>query len=380
MSDLSGSFRNQMNSVAGDIQRQASIGWTGKGQAPSRSAAIAWAISRGVPKAEAERLIRRDGSRRELADDARRAVSMIAALKGGGRRISEAPPAAAPTAGAPARDVNNDGRIDAGDITASATGGTIDEYLGGFPAESGGSGRGAPLWPFDTSMLTPEESAALTVESTGTIGPSGMPWQKSGGRTPPLYFEADLVAPVRWSAERRADLQRLMHELGLYGDQKIRLGSWTSADQKAFATVLEQSNMGGTRYVETLARWRKNGLPEDIAAALADEKAQGPKRPTIQVANPLDIRQTAEAVSQRLTGEVDRGFAQSTVGPYQSADAAAQGAVYNDQDAGGGGRTTQAPSIEAFAEDRLRREKPIEVDGYQFLGQFQNFLSMIGAS
>jgi hypothetical protein len=132
--------------------------------------------------------------------------------------------------------------------------------------------------------------------------------------------------------------------------------------------------MEGRTWADQLAYWKI--VPP--TALLAKIKG-GQNKPTIQVSNPVDIRTTAEKVSQGLTGRVDRGFAEGAVAGYQGQEVAAQQGAIADQQAGGGGTVTQAPSMQGYLEDKLRREQPLEVDGYSFLNAFQTLQQMMGA-
>lgn len=381
--------------------------WDGKGDPPSLKAAIDWLKGQGLTTQQATTLIptgpgslRRVGAaarkavkganteHRGLAEGLLRGVSQVPdeldrllpgnmpAPGGGGKKK---PSSKRTTSKAAAiTDANGDGSL-ADDVASAAAGGGNDDLaslIAGGPGDAAVDPRGAALWPYKASE---ETLANLTVENNSygspTWGRRSVNRKKHGGRIGARYYEGDTLSPLTWSAESRADLQRVLHGLGLYGDKKIRLGSWTSDDQAVFAEVLAYSNTGGTRWQETLAGWKQAGIPPELQDEL---KSGQPARPTVQVTNPIDIRNAAQTVSQQLTGAVDRGFVEGAVAPYQGLETAAQSGVYGDQEGGGGGTVTQAPSLGAFAEDKLRREKPLEVDGYQFLGQFEQFLSMLG--
>lgn len=387
--------------------------WDGKGDPPSLKAAIAWLKSHGLTTQQATSLVPTGpGSLRRVGQAARKAVSGAnKEHKGLGegllRGISQVPdeldrllPGSMPSPGGGSRkapkkgsnkkpaasitDANGDGSL-ADDMLAAATEGGDENIAALLAAGPGGAvvdSRGAPLWPYKGGE---ETLGAITVENRSKGPAKSSHWgsnltkQGSFGRPDRVgarYFEADTVSPLRWSAEDRANLQRVMHGLGMYGDKKVRLGSWTATDQAAFAEVLAHSNTSGTRWHETLAGWKQTGLPPELQEELTSGQ---PARPTIQVTNPVDIRSAAKTVSQEMTGAVDRGFVEGAVAPYQGLETAAQSGVYGDQEGGGGGTVTQAPSMGGYMEDKLRREKPLEVDGYQFLGQFEQFLSMLGA-
>lgn len=401
--------------------------WDGRGTPPSRSAAVQWLVDEhDFTSDEAEDAIGKGASRTVLGSRARTAANQREARRNGGfkmpsidatkipsggdllRAVGGIPDAldrllpgdmpspqrmsggsrrttsqSSPREGTTTLDADGDGAITAADLEAAGGSGAFGEDIfGDIPFPGQGTTRGAPLWPYDVSGLSDDELGGITVDNKSftdsllqTIHKQITGQDLPIGRVNARYYAKDALAPLRWSAEQRADLQRLMHGLGLYGDKQIRLGTWTAQDQDVFTAVLEYSNVGGTRWAETLSGWRKAGLPPELADKI---KQAQPKRPTIQVTNPMDIRQAAVDVSRELTGEVDRGFAEGSVGGYQGQEIAAQQGVYGDQEAGGGGTVTAAPSMGAYLEDKLRRENPIEVDGYQFLGQFQNFLSMMG--
>lgn len=411
--------------AAEEKKKAAKKKWDGRGKAPSKAAAVAWAIANGASEKEAKRLIRSGPS---TGDDARAVVDIatdgvpgpapvggqsipgsqeVADLpgrkavtkpsgKGGKTTPDRTPTSPTPTAGGQV-DVNNDGVVDDKDAEQAA-------YLAsqGFtyrpPGGEALEASNTVLWPTDLSGLSPEEQQAISVQNRSPFADRATP-QRGGGlmdggslgavpRGPsqvgPRYFAADAVnMPTRWSQERKVEMQRLFQAVGLYGDKQPRTGEWGEAEDGMFKELLAYANRDGRKYWEQLAEWRQRP-PAELIAKL---KAAQPKKPTISVtlANPLDIRARAETVQQQLMGRVTPGFAEGVVDPYQQVDAAAQratqAAVIADQEAGGGGttQTTQAPTVDAFTEEQLRKEHPIEVDGYQFLGQFQSFMQMIGA-
>lgn len=366
-------FGGQIDAAERTVDRAVSGKWNGRGNPPSKAAAVEWARSMGVEKADAERLIT-GSSQAAIGKSAR---DLVAAKKSTPKADPKKPTEASTKASAV--DANGDGQI-SDDLAAQGDAAGIDIFAD-LPAPGGGDTRGAPLWPFDANE---EALAGLTVENRSIVDSidAGVRNAKSAGlaharrpeRVGARYFEADTLAPLRWSQEQRADLQRLMQQIGLYGDKKIRLGSWGAEDQAIFAEVLAASNVEGTRWVETLAGWRRNP-PADLI-----DKIQGsqPKRPTIQVTNPVDIRQTALDTSRQMIGREADTFAQGLVGQYQGVEAAAQQAGIADQAAGGGGTVTDAPSLGNFAKEQLQRTAPAEVDAYKFLGNFNALMQRLG--
>lgn len=408
--------------------------WDGKGKPPSRKAAIEWvAKETGVTVAQATDAMPKSGTLTFAGDKARQIVVVTkgAADKGGGgfadgitSAIDRAMDKGVNVRGLPSpfgtdlpgldrngggggkptpgrqndpagtADLDGDGTITADEQTVADAAGGDNIDLGDMPTGAGDT-RGAPLWPYQGS---PEQLAGLQVKEGGkdatvkasmaaryskmtdaqltAMGLDPEAVRGYHGKIGARYYEQDTLEPLKWSAEQRADLQRVMYSVGVYGNAKVKLGSWSAKDQAVYAELLSAANVEGLTWHEMLARWKAHP-PEDL---LEQINSEGPKRPAISVTNALDIQQTAQGVSQSLTGEVDPGFSASTVSPYQGMEAAYQNSAYDMGQAGTGGTVQQAPSVGAYVEDRLRRENPIEVDGYQFLTQFQSLLGMLGAS
>jgi hypothetical protein len=332
--------------------------WDGKGSPDSRGDAIEYLLKAGFTQREAELALPKNGGKSVLGTRARKAIEVKASeeedrLKEEGIDPKTGDPIeATPDADANlvTPDIDNDGTITPEEAEASVmaadAGVPLDEFLAGGPgALAAANPRGAALWPYEGD---PEQLAELRVDNNTRVenlsrGPNlgppekpmsdtqrmylertqGMMDQQGPRTTKARYYERDGLLPLRWSEEQRADLQRLMQNLGLYGESKTRLGTWGAGDQSVFSEVLAQANVAGVTWLELLSGWNRNGLPEDLKAKLDADK---PKRPTIQLTNPLDIQQGARDVSQSLIGEVDRNF----------------------------------------------------VDGYSFLGAFEQFMSMLG--
>lgn len=264
-------------------------------------------------------------------------------------------------------DTNKDGRISETEAAAAEGDDDLLGSLGLPPLDATLSSKGSPLWPYEVGADT---VTGLEVENRATSRFFPGASKKVGAR----YYEADTLEPLRWSPEQRAQMQRSLWQIGLYGDKKVRLGSWSSDDQKAFAMLLTQANVDGREWFEQLAEWKRRP-PTELLSTLAGE---GKAKPTLQVSNPIDIRTAAEKVSEGLIGRRDRTFVEGAVPALQAQEIGAQRAEIAEAEAGGGGTITAAPGGEAFLADKLRREKPVEVDGYAFLGGFETFLDMIG--
>lgn len=270
-------------------------------------------------------------------------------------------------------DKNKNGRIDPEERGASSdTASSFFEMegipdIGALPAN-----RGAALLPYhvsDSSVL-----GGLTFEDQ-SIGGSVLQAAGVGGpqRVGVRYYEQDGLMPVSWTREERARLQRAMFNIGLYGNDKVQLGSWSARDQAVFAALLTYANVEGRIWQEQLAHWQRRPpteLLEQIAAAQ-------PKKPTIRVTNPLDIRLAAGNVAADAVGGGVPDFVAAAAPGYQAQERLAQQGVVADQEMGGGGTVTDAPSMESYLLDKLRREKPIDVAGHSFVKAFDVFAQMM---
>lgn len=269
-------------------------------------------------------------------------------------------------------DTNKDGKISAQEAAAGGGGLSVDA-LGVAPIGPGNN-RGAPLLPY--KIPTGSDPTQLSFQDNSAVGQAvaagtGQPL----GRTPPRYYESDALAPIQWSPELRAQLQRSMYQIGLYGNDKVTLGSWGSEDQGAFAELLKQANVEGRAWFEQLAAWRA-APPVDLLDKI--KAASGPPLHTMTVTNPIDIQAQARATSRQLLGKEDPNFVASSVDPVQQQEIAQQQAQMNDQAAGGGGVVATPAAPANVLEDKLRREQPLAVDGHSFVNQFSQFLHMLG--
>ena len=352
--------------------------WDGRGNPPSHEAAVQWLIANGYPEDRARKLPRLgagyEKSRGQSKGDYWRNV-LETYQKSPQRRTdyqrqldTERTRGRARTA-----DLDRDGTVDEAEA-AIAVGegndvmpGSIEDIIASGPGASA-TDRGAPLLPGGLGGLA---GGDFTVENRSHRWGS---FETGTERVGPRYHEADILEPMKWSEERRANLQREMLALGLYGDRRVRLGTWTEADQILYGELLTAANVEGRTWYDQLKQW-KRVPPVDL---LDKVNGGGIQKQTIQITNPVDIRAAGEQVSRSLIGRVDRGFAESAVSGYQAQEIAGQGAVSADQQAGGGGTVTREPSLEAYLQDRMRREQPLEVDGHSFVKTFESFIDMLG--
>jgi hypothetical protein len=228
------------------------------------------------------------------------------------------------------------------------------EAEGGLPADFlANGGKGLALLPYDAS---PEALEGWTVKD----------WNTSK-QVPVRYYERDAVQePNKWSSEKLVQMQAALYQLGLYGPNgRYTVGTWDLADQKAYTKLLMAANISGRTAREQLDEWHIR--PPDLATVLGDQKG------SVHLTNPADIRKSARDVSKNLLGKVDRSFVEAAPAAYQGEQLAAGEATL-----GGASVVTDEGSMVGSLEERLRREKPIEVDGHSFVNQYQNFIKLLG--
>lgn len=249
---------------------------------------------------------------------------------------------------------------------ASAPKGKTKTDANGLPSLedfTGTSSHGQPLLPYTAGA---DVLAGVKVRDAHT-----------GKMRAPRYHELGTLLPVTegWSPEKTAALQQQMLTIGLYGTNKTRLGTWGSADQEAMAALLTEANVTGRTRTEQLHEWMIHPpTPEELGIALGKEK----KPATLRLTNPADVRASAETVSQQLLGHIDTGIVNSAASGYNALESSAQTAANDVANSDTGGSSYDAPTPAAYLEDKIRREKPLEVGAHQFLSTWNNFLSLLG--
>lgn len=379
-------FDNHEPDTKAERRRKLAAKWDGRGKPPSREVAVAWLVEKGgyhsVPAAE--RVVGRSGTLTEVGRRVRGAAGQRSTetetWRDEWRR--EHPEAAAAKPGQPTPQQIKQAAAEGPDA--------LDALLGSeVGAPTAEDTRGAPLWRYEGD---PEALAKLTVRDTSSTGINqlrGPNWRGERealrpdhpSRVGARYFEQDTLEPLKWSAEQRADLQRVLNGIGLYGKKaKIRLGNWTAKDQAVYAELLASANEEGLTWLEMLNKWKRQP-PEDILAEInGSGSGEGERAPlVVQHTNPIDVQETARDVSHTLIGRDDRGFIAGTPAGYNQLETSAQTAAYNASDPeGGGGTVVDAPSPTAFAADQLRRTHGTEVDSYSTLGAFNEVLRQLG--
>lgn len=264
------------------------------------------------------------------------------------------------------RDTNKDGKVSA---TEKAVAAQVSGTAGDVNLPAGGDGD-----------LQAQIAAVLAAAAKGGASDRGEVLLPYEGVDPNLYEDfdnpgrkglgayraRDALAPGRksWSPEKLAAMQRTFASLGLYGGKTVVTGTYDGLTQAIFTKLLKDANVSGRTWTQQLSEWQIR--PPKVA----DEG----KAPNV-VSNPIDIRKTAGSVVTNLVGggEEYRGFVNDAVAPVQ----ANQLAYGQGMDGTNGGTVTQAPDMEAFLEDKMRREHPIDVAGNSFLSVFDKFANFI---
>lgn len=382
--------------------------WDGKGEPPGktvaakRAAATAWMISQGVPREVAEhwhslgggfkgswgdhyrakvRRFKEDPAyRQELIDNAPSASEQSELDEANAERKSRESFERA--------DKNRDGKVTKAeaeververdsDAAVASTPDEFERYFGEGPQAA--QDRGLPLLPFEGTI--PEDFSVENRSKTNwlleTAKNRGAGDASSAGkdRVGIRYFDTDTLVPLKWSEERRAELQRALYDLGLYGNEKIRLGVWGARDQAAFAEILQAANVEGRTWADQLTHWQRVpplDLIEEISGSM------GRTRPTIRLTNPVDIRRSARDTAARSMGFSDPEFTASAVADYQAMERAEQQRIINDQEAGGGGEVANAPSLDAYMQERFERERPVQTVAGRVLGGLNLIAQRLG--
>lgn len=381
----------------------ASRPWDGKGNPPSQAAAIEWAVSNGVPRTTAQSQVvgKTNG---ELGAAARAAVHTysgrqtaphgllddLAGLLFEGdtgkldKARAEQHPAPASSSGPGSSrsgqslaslDTNRDGVLSPSEQTLGSQPATTSTDSGGIgsdlgiPALGSAGSDGAPLLPYKTT--SDFDQTQLTFQNNSQLTPDDL--NHPGQMIPARYHEADALAPLKWSPELRAQLQTAFYNIGLYGNDKVTLGSWGANDQGAFAELLKTSNVNGLTWYEQLANWKARP-PQDLLQKIKGATA----KPLVHLTNPDDIRSVARTVSQNLLGQDDPNFVASSVAAVNANESGYQQSQVDAAAAGGGQAVIDPGNPQNVLSEKLRREQPLKVDGNTFVNKFQSFLGMLG--
>lgn len=183
----------------------------------------------------------------------------------------------------------------------------------------------------------------------------------------PRYAEGDELRPANWTPDQIADLQRKMAEAGLL-KSKFRLGYWDGASQQAYSALLAYANQGGRSATDTLNVLRTR--PEQ-----GDDTDRPPL--VVKTTSPDDLRGVFRDVSRKLLGrQLGDGEIESYIQAYNSIETQRQQQAYNMEPTGG---TVQGiPAASAYVEERLRKERPIDVKSEEIGSRADEFFSLLG--
>lgn len=191
----------------------------------------------------------------------------------------------------------------------------------------------------------------------------------SGGRSTVMAWVRGIA---RGDKERLAEWQKRLYAAGLYPDTEPIYGYFDQATAGALAMLATEVLRNGNDYTPSQIL--------DILTMSVDldgdgiPDSGGRSEPTIVTTNPLDLRQTAQAVGADLTGRrIDDAQADSLMAGFTEMELAEGQARVQ-----GGGTTVAAPTPGAYAEQQLRQTMAPEIDSYAALGAFNTLLQMVG--
>lgn len=369
--------------------------WDGQGAPPSLDAAVAWfATQTGLNKTQARKYLTtgsgtefdaKGGNKvggaawwgentrqmvprlqKDLANPLIRAQLVKRGVVGSENQARQlASRMGAQQAQAPVSDEQAAAVRDATGIDPNAGG--LDALIAGGPDAGADAVEDPFLLPYE--VAEPDTFTLPNQSRTGwgrgrdfTVNPMSVP-----ERTAPRYRASALEEPTNWSKEKIAALQREMIAAGAYpkGTQ-VKLGYWYAEDIEAWGALLTAANVEGRTWRDQIKEW-KIRPPTDTQE----------KQPTFRPSNPLDIKEAASGVSQRLTGGGNAAWTQAAVGAWQARERQQFDAEVA-ADAIGGGTVEQLPDINAYLADKMRREMPVEVAGQGFMEGFNVLRSMVG--
>ena len=264
--------------------------------------------------------------------------------------------------------------------------------IGGMPATYQPPGVYRPGLP---------ETGAVGGDPQGKLGTYTVP----GTAPTPLgavpqgvqYFEGAQFSELPNNPQVLQMLQGVMIQTGFLDPKGVTFGSPDPKTMAAFKEVLKESNIIGTDWHTTL----NNRLASTGADSSAATRAAQTPALVINLANPEDIKATAQKTAQTLLGqslppdELDR-FVQT----FQASQTAAQTADYNAKygtflsggnasgPGGGGptagGTTTQEASTEAgmgrMAAKQIEQQHPGQIAAYGFGSQVMSMLDSLRSS
>jgi len=233
--------------------------------------------------------------------------------------------------------------------------------------------------------LTARESRLPLLVKRGTPVPSNLSpaqalrLQETGSNQVRTTAGEELLRFHQMSREERAALQARLFAAGLYSDSYYKAKNPKMyqpgvADEDSYAAyhkAVRRAVLSGSTIDEILGTAAEAG-----GGAGGTGATRAPL--TISLTNPTDIHFVANKVGQTVLGRLlTDDELNSITKAFQGQEAASQRAAYNT--GAGGGTSTQAPSAQAFAEQQLKAQHPLEAQGNQFLDTFNSFLGLIGS-
>ena len=175
----------------------------------------------------------------------------------------------------------------------------------------------------------------------------------------PLYWTDDEWQPSRWSPERIATLQRDLASAGLIGkNDRITFGIWDPKSAAAYRELLGYANSVGMPADRAL----------DLYASTPEMDGGQQRQPLMtRLSNPADLRSIFKEAATKYAGEAPDDEIEKMVAAYQAQEASVQQTAYGMDETGG--TITEQASPDAFAEDYLRRTKPVETGAVDMLEQ-----------
>jgi hypothetical protein len=230
------------------------------------------------------------------------------------------------------------------------------KQAGGASATSASPLGVPPGYTAPGALVDPEEDYF----ARGGIGPR----QPNPPRVmqPPRYFEGDEWSPASQSPEVVARIQRDMADAGLFDDNdEITIGAWDATTRAAYRSLLSYANASGLAAPDAIVR-----LKEITASGGGRVKALSGDAAGVRVSSPLEIRAVADKAAQSVIGRrLNDSEAAAVVGAFQGLQSAEPTS------------STDAPPLDVFTEDYLRRSQPGEVAQMDTLGYANDFFSLL---
>jgi hypothetical protein len=154
-------------------------------------------------------------------------------------------------------------------------------------------------------------------------------------------------------------------------------GVYDEYTQDAWQHLLKDAVMSGDTRIEATLNRRRSAIDAmgGLNAYIGNQQEE--RAPFVaDLTAAEDIIGTGETVAKQMTGRRQEGFAEDLVGGYNAKEEQTQRQAYDLVPTGG--TATEAPSIQGYAESRLRQQAAPEVGAYAGLGAFNQILQDLG--